>query len=79
MFFELCDFIHELKRILTLAEFALNNTVHASTGLTPFFATSFDIHEFQLFLPCVASRHLVAPLWEEIRVINIGRVQLTVF
>ena len=64
---------------LPLAEFALNNVVHASTGLTPFYVNLARNLDFQLFFPCVAPRDLVASLWEVMKVINIGRAQLTVF
>ncbi|GMF17134.1 unnamed protein product [Phytophthora fragariaefolia] len=37
---KLRDFLYELEQVFTLAEFALNNAEHASTGVTPFFANN---------------------------------------
>ena len=64
---------------LPLAEFALNNAVHASTGLTPFFVNSARHPRVLTFLAVGDPQHLVAPLWRKMKVTNNDRVQLTVF
>ena len=64
---------------LLLAEFALNNAVHGSIGLEPFFVDSAR-HSRVSTLPAVSLRMAYCSSTQKgMKVINIDQVQITVF